>query len=445
MKNQRSSSFAQRSRQVLVLALFLAAASVVFSVNSHAQDPYTQLYSFTGGADGGNPLASLVFDKAGNLYGTTSYGNGGYNCYTYGTGCGTVFKVAFTYGHWQESVLYTFTGNADGSLPSGNLIFDKAGNLYGTASLGGDPTANCGVIFKLTPRPSGEWKEQVLYTFPGSNYEANGCNPGTGLVFDRKGNLYGTTNAGGLSGIGVVFELSTVAHAAWNFKVLYSFGKNDPPPPYSSLALDQAGNLYWTDNSPTSGVFELSPTDTGNWQEALIFQFAGYNGWLPSGPVIFDQAGNLYGVTFGGGPQFDYFGCESVGCGTVYELSPSQNGQWTQTTLYYFPSVANTNWDNGPVGGLVFDSSGNLYGALQGFCGQGVGGSLFEAPGCGSIFELSPGSGGTWTASVRHVFGYGTDGAAPAAGLIRDSKGALYGTTEYNGISGYGGVFRFKP
>ena len=175
------------------------------------------LYSFTGGADGLIPLAGLVFDAAGNLYGTTGYGGA--------DGSGVVFKLAPNPdGTWTESVLYSFTGYADGSIPGAGLIFDPTGNLYGTTTSGGpfsagECPAGCGVVFKLAPNPDGTWTESVLHSFTG----ADGQYPRAGLVFDVAGNLYGTTNGGGPDNDGVVFKLKPNLDGTWTESVLYSF------------------------------------------------------------------------------------------------------------------------------------------------------------------------------------------------------------------------------
>lgn len=457
MKN-RVSSLAGKLLKILTIATAVSLMTIALVATSSAKTHYAKIYQFTGGTDGGNPLANLITDAAGNLYGTTTYGDGGYACSNYGTPCGTVFKLAYIHGRWEETVLYTFNGRAGGSLPIGSLIFDKAGNLYGTAAYGGQPNFEGGVVFKLSPTPSGEWKEQVLHTFyhtPGSNNSAHGANPETGLVFDTAGNLFGTVSSGGEYEDGGVFELSPTSTSEWKYKLIYSFTSGvggNAISTYGNLNMDSAGNLYGTAaNYGEAGVvFELSPTSSADWQETVLYAFSGPDGEYPMGQVIFDPAGNLYGTSQAGGPDFG-MGCGGVGCGEVYELSPipGGGGGWTENILFAFPG--GTGWqDNaGPSAGLVFDSSGNLYGTTDtfndGLCSFGPGGDQVEAPGCGSIFELSPIQGGAWTESELHIFGYGKDGNAPAAGLTVGPNGTFYGTTEFGGLYGYGTVFEVIP
>jgi uncharacterized repeat protein (TIGR03803 family) len=256
----------------------------------------TVLYSFTiGAADGSNPIAGVTLDSAGNLYGTT-FQSGNESCFEY-TGCGVVYKWSPS---GQETVLYTFTGGADGGNPVGGVILDAAGNLYGTTADGGTPSgySGNGVVFMLTPAG----QETVLYTFTGG---ADGSTPDAGVVFDSEGNLYGTTYQGGTSGGGVVFKLDP----SGNYTVLYNFtGQADGGNPMAGVILDSAGNLYGTTEYGGSAagqhghgvVYEVNPSG----QETVLHTFAGPpDGSAPYGGVIFDAAGNLYGTTYHGGKQ----------------------------------------------------------------------------------------------------------------------------------------------
>jgi uncharacterized repeat protein (TIGR03803 family) len=178
------------------------------------------LHAFSG-SDGAQPYAGLIMDSAGNLYGTT-YSGGAFNA-------GTVFKLT---PKGKESVLYSFSGGADGNAPYlGALIMDENGNLYGTTSTGG----RYGVIFKVTP--AGE--ETVLYTFIGGN---DGANPSAGLVRDGKGNFYGTTLEGGSANDGTVFKLTPNGTES----LLHIFGGSDGADPYAGLMMDKKGDLYGT-------------------------------------------------------------------------------------------------------------------------------------------------------------------------------------------------------
>jgi uncharacterized repeat protein (TIGR03803 family) len=493
----------------------------VFRLAPNSTGPWTEtvLHSFTTESD--TPNGGLVFDQAGNLYGTTTE-----------TGK-TVFKLSpGSNGRWTESVIYQF---ASPVILNGNLIVDKAGNLYGTGSVG---------VFELTPSSSGSWTETLLYAFSAS--------PSGGLVFDPVGNLYGVTEGGGSSGLGVVFKLTPGSNGSWTETVLYNFqGGSDGEFPEGILAFDQNGNLYgttysggtadfgtvyelvssitgWTKTtlwnytggsdggnpafgvtlgasgqvyaaslvgspnpplnanssvielipanglwgettltrfSPTDGagpetnltagtagnfygttigggaygygtIFELTKSSGGIWTETVLYSFKsglGNRGASPSA-LILDAEGNLYGETaYGGAPGF----------GTVFELSPSAPGKWTEKDLYTF--TGGTAGDH-PLGGLVFDAQGNLYGATE-YGGSGSGCGVAK---CGIVFKLAP-SSGTWSQTVIYNFtGGATDGANPGAGLVFDQNGNLYGTTQFGGnasacTKGCGVVFQLSP
>ncbi len=381
------------------------------------------LYSFSGGSDPKFPYAGLIFDKAGNLYGTTEFGGT--------SNQGTVFEITpNSNGSWTESILYNFTGSTDGGQPYGGLVLDAAGNLYGTTNIGGSSNCNlgCGTVFKLRPG-SGGWSETVLYTFSGGS---DGREPYARLLSDASGNLYGTTLLGGnigsicSTGCGTVFKL-THSSGGWTESVLYAFqGGTDGASPYDGLALDAAGNLYGT--AYTGGpsgygvIFKLTPGSSG-WTESVLHAFKGGNdGKYSYGDLILDAASNLYGTAYQGG---------SRGYGVMFELQLNSKGRWTEKVLHSF---ANTPAGN-PVAGLVMDTAGNIYGttmlgATQSACGGG----------CGSLFKLSPVSGG-WTYKQVHVFGQGTDGYHPTGDLILDSGGNIYGTTQAGGAQGSGMVF----
>src|SRR5271167_2273777 len=320
------------------------------------------LHSFNGG-DGYWPFAGLIFDAAGNLYGTT-YVGGAY-------GEGTVFELTpAAGGGWTERVLYSFCSQrscTDGETPGAGLIFDAAGNLYGTTSGGGTGTY-FGTVFELTPTAGGGWMEQVLHSFNGGD----GYWPFAGLIFDAAGNLYGTTYVGGAYGEGTVFELTPAAGGGWTEQVLYNFKHNgtDGYNPEAGLIFDKNGNLYSTTLAGgTYGegtVFELRPTAGGDWTEEVLHSFGnGTDGYQPAGSLMFDAAGNLYGTTYGGG---------TYGYGTVFELTPTAGGGWTEKVLHSF--------GNGPDGyypyaGLIFDAAGNLYSTTHGGGTYGYG-TVFE-------------------------------------------------------------------
>jgi len=353
---------------------------------------YNVLFTFSG-SNGYEPDGNLVKDKAGNVYGTTALGGA--------DDSGAVFKLA---QDGTETVLYSFTDATDGGYPAANLTMDKAGNLYGTTNYGG--AYDNGVVFKLAP----DGTETVLYSFPGVDV----VDPLGGLILDKKGNLYGTTLAGGSYGNGDVYEVA----ANGTETELYAFtGGNDGGAPAANLITDAAGNFYSTTESGgaygNGTIFKLAPNGT----ETVLYSFTGgADGAIPSAGLITDSTGNLYGTAYNGGS----------GYGTIFMLSPSG----TETTLYTFTGGSDGAY---PLGDLFRDSSGNLYGT-----------SFFGgANNAGVVFKLSPAG----TETVLHAFAFGgSDGARPKAGLIKVTnqeagKGELYGTTERGGSNGDGTIF----
>jgi uncharacterized repeat protein (TIGR03803 family) len=406
-------------------ALLVIAVSLMFAHNAAAQSAYNVLYSFTGHADGGGVWDSVVSDTNGNLYATTS-GGGDF-------GYGTVFQLTPTsHGPWTETVLHSFMFN-DGAAPVGNLILDPAGNLYGTTPNGG--AYQEGTVFELTPI-SGSWTLSVLHNFCTESNCSDGGVPYDGLVMDKAGNLYGTAY--------VAFEL-TPGSGGWSESVLYTFCSKpscrDGSGPYAGVILDAAGNLYGTTTAGgnplcTGGngcgvVYELKPGSGGTWKEAVLHTFNGApNDGAGSSKLLFDSSGNLYGT--GGGGNHLCFGTSP--CGAVYKMTRGANGRWQETVIYDFTGGATGNGP-GNNSGLVIDQSGNLYGTAF------YGGST--SCGCGVVYKLAPGSGGTWTYSVLHTF-VGSDGAGPIASLILHN-GKLYGTTVLGGSGGSGVVFELTP
>ena len=311
----------------LLAAASAAVVTVILGLvaNVSAADKYEVIYNIPGLAGGAGPLGGLISDAAGNLYGTASFqGDASFG------GNGVVFKLSHdTSGGWRGTVLHTFQGT-DGANPNGGLIFDRAGNLYGTTYSGG--THNNGTVFKLSPDPDGKWTETVLHIFQGS---PDGANPDAGLIFDRAGNLYGTSFNGGVlsfGGNGTVFELSLEPNGEWSETVLHIFQTTGPPNfqatggsgPQARLTFDRAGNLYGTTfsgGSPNGGVvFKLSPEPNGRWIETVLHGFQGFpDGAQPIGDLVIDAAGNLYGTTTAGGNSGN---CFIGGCGTVFRITP---------------------------------------------------------------------------------------------------------------------------
>ena len=387
-----------------VLAIGLGLGSVAWGGSK-----YKVLYSFKGGTDGGGIFAGVAFDTKGNLYGTTT-GGGAH-------GDGTAFQLILASGgKWTKSILYSFCALprcGDGALPESTPVFDAAGNLYGTTN---------GTTFELSPTSDG-WTFKVI-----SDNAA-----GSSLTIDSAGNLYG---AGGS-----VWEL--VRASDWQVKLFHIFCRTNCRDGEKALAppvFDAVGNLYGTTEfggnmntqwCPTSGgcgvAYQLQSLGSGKWQYRVLHRFGAFSndGQLPyNAGVTLDSKGNIYGTTLYGG----------IG-GTVFELSPRQDGSWKETILYNF---ANFQTNGGaPVGGVTFDNLGNLYGTAS------AGGD--PTCDCGVVFKMTPKANGKWSYTVLHRF-KGTDGYGPGYNLIFDSDYKhLYGTTAAGGFGGYGVVYEITP
>jgi len=421
----------QKLSNLLHVALALATITFSLAVSARAQTE-TTLFSFADGPSGYNPVGGLIFDATGNLFGTTSEGGNLSACN--GIGCGVVFELSpIAGGGWSETVPHTFGGGGDGKNPFAGLISDAAGNFYGATGLGYN------TVFELSPLASGGWSKTVLHYF--SNF-AGGTDPYANLVFDSAGNLYGTAHNGGNTdcNCGVVYELSPTA-SGWKETVLHTFRAENGAYPNGNLIFDAAGNLYGTTyqggasctyaNCGTGLVFELSPVSGGGWREIPLYEFTNQeDGDHPNGGLIFDAAGNLYGTTEYGGNLGECAGAD--GCGVAFELSPRSSGGWEETYVYRFSSSDGAF----PLAGFVADASGNLYSTTQ------KGG----ASNCGVVFKLAPVSGGGWTESTTYTFTCLTDGGYPFDGdLILDAAGNLYGTAELGGTNGHGAVYEITP
>jgi uncharacterized repeat protein (TIGR03803 family) len=332
-----------------------------------------------------------------------------------------------------ERILHSFTGNPDGYDPSGgSLTFDKAGNIYCATYNGGTGTGTfcslgCGTIFKLTRTNSG-WTESVIYNFAGGT--ADGSQPNGDLVIDSSGNLYGTTYFGGAYTYGTVFEL-TPTGSGWSKKILHSFASgSDGVWPTAGMVIDGKGNLYGVAAYGGGGTvdggiaFELSPSAHGFVYTILHVFGNGADGANPYSRLTMGSSGHLFGTTGYGGPAHDY--CGSEACGTAFELTRGPGNVWTESVIYNFGnSITDASQPYAP---LVLDSLGNLYGTSL------EGGSCISN--CGTVFEISPASGGTWTEQVLFSFLSSATGTEPRSGLVMDSDGSLYGTTVFGGGGG---------
>jgi hypothetical protein len=448
---------------------WLAVVVVSMAISASAEWNEKVLYSFQGGTDGSTPAGAVVFDAAGNLYGTTT--NGGSSSCRSPFQCGTVYQLklpAKKGDPWTETVLHVFKGNDsnDGASPFGGLVMDAAGNLYGTTGYDGTGSCillgtnvGCGTVYELSPpaQKGGAWTETVIYNFQGNK---DGQLPIGDLVFDKQGSLYGATQFGGGYGscnspfdqhCGTVFELSPpkTKGGEWKEKVLYSFksGK-DGANPNGGLVFDSKGVIYGTtyfggnETGECSGgvggtgcgtVFALQPPGTrgGAWTNKVLHRFNGQDGATPAAGVVFGGNGNLYGTTYAGAVS---------GNGAVFELAAPTGGStpWKETVLHRF---SGQNDGENPTAGLILDANGNLYGATEY-------GNSFS----GTAFRLTPPkkNGNTWTLVILYGFTGSPDGAQPAASLTFDKHGKIYGTTQKGGTGtcsfyGCGTVFEVSP
>jgi len=358
-------------------------AGVLFRLN--ADGHYRLLYTFTGGADGGVPTSALLQDWAGNFYGVANGGGDG--------GAGVVFRLD---SRGRYKVLYSFTGGSDGGGPFGDLVMDEAGNLYGTTDGGG--STGSGVVFKLDKKGN----ETVLYDFSGGD---DGAVP-FGIARDADGTIFGAAMYGGASGAGTIFKLD----ANGQFSVLYSLtGGSDGGAP-NGVTLDCDRDLYGTANfggdAGAGVVFKLD----SNGQYSVLHSFTGLDGAYPLAGVLVDSRGNLYGDAQGG----------QAGAGTVFKI----NAKGHESTIYSFPGTDGSN----PLAGIIRDSQGNSYGTAT------YGGAYAV----GMVFKVDR----KGRESVLYNFTGGADGGYPQGGVIQDSVGNLYGTASGGGSTGQGVVFK---
>jgi uncharacterized repeat protein (TIGR03803 family) len=431
-----------KTTHVTRFACLLGLILIGVSLPARAQTE-TVLHEFgTTPTDGYQPTAPLLIDGSGNLFGTTTEGSETLCDLGEIFGCGIVFELVKS-NSYSEEIVYSFGTSSpvtDGASPQAGLIADAAGNLYGTTTYGGSANCTidigadgCGTVFELVKSSTG-YTENVLYAFTGYD----GAYPYAGLAMDSSGNLYGTTQGGGGYGWGTVFEL---VHSSGSYtdNVLYSFGgtAGDAASPIGGLLIDASGNLFGTtegdigpfDCGGTScgTVFELTKSSTG-YTERVLYQFTGSDGANPQAGLIMDSSGNLYGTTSQGG---------AYGQGTVFELVNS-SGSYTEKVLYSFAGGADGSF---PIASLLIDSSGDLFGTSK------MGGSTTacDGYGCGTVFELVN-SSGTYTERLLHGFGGFQDGSTPAAALVMDNSGNLYGTTAVGGSNLQNGiVFQVNP
>ena len=396
--------------------LFICAALLLLTSSPLLASTTRMIYSFSGGAGGEYLDSELVMDSAGNLYGTTVQGGT--------TSSGTVFQVTPSGVH---TVLYNFSGGADGAEPYKGVTIDSQGNLYGTTVAGGSGSceSGCGVVYKLT-NSGGTWSQSVIYAFTGGN---DGAEPGSPVALDKHGNIYGTTPIGGANGLGVVYQLKPDAAGGWTFHVIHTFtgGEDGIGGSAAHLLITRSGKIY---GACTTGgafgngtVFEMS-FDDGQWRFQTLYAFkGGPDGAWPYSGLVFDSDHNLYGTTYYGGVN---------GLGTVYKLSRT-NGIWKESVLHSF--AGGTQGDS-PLSTLARDASGNLFGTAS------DGGAPCS---CGVIYKMAQDTSGNWTYTVRYRFPGTPSLGISYNGMVRDVSGVFYGTTVHGGNTDDGAIYKFTP
>jgi uncharacterized repeat protein (TIGR03803 family) len=385
----------------------LAIVAVIMVAGPVWPSSYKVLHSFGPFPDAQSPEAGLVFDFAGNLYGTTF--NGGTS------DVGAVYELSPVQGGgWSAKVIYSFAGGADGGLPVATVVLDAKGHLYGTTESGG---VGNGVVFELSPPSPGstKWPETVIHTFTGGS---DGVAPLGGVTFDGFGNLIGTTSVGGITNDGIIFEL-TPSGNGWSETMIHTFaGTNDDSIPVGKLVMDSRGRIYGTSRGGVGTVYRLSRNPSGRWLYQQLYCFCKGGGVSPYGGLAVDSSFRVYGTSYGG-----------FGNGNVFELanpSPIQVKNLNGTTD-----------GGGPLGGVVPDAMNHLWGTTS------FGGGDH---GLGVIFNAVH-TGRTWTYKIEHLFagGANSDGATPITDLILDAAGNLYGTTYSGGSVNGGVVFELTP
>jgi uncharacterized repeat protein (TIGR03803 family) len=408
-----------RTKFVLALAL---AALFVFAVLPFAADsavPSKVIHSFNGGNAGGDPAGRLIFDGSGDLYGTTVTGGA--------SGCGTVFELPIAeFEKRDENVLYNFSCGADGKNPYGGVTFDNSGNfdLYGTTVAGGSGGTcsgdGCGTVFELTPKG-----ETVLYNFTGGN---DGSGPGGGVVFDKAGDLYGTTPDGGADSAGTVYELIHRT-GGWRERVIHTFtgGADGAVGSLGLLLIDGSGDLFGVTEGggahAAGVVFEMLPDPNGAWDFRTLYAFRGQpDAAFPYGGLIADAKGDLFGTTYYGGTSGD---------GTVFELRAEPGRHWIESVVYDFKGG---NDGSNPTDTPAFSPFGEIVGTTS------MGGT--STCDCGTVFKIKL---TTRQETVIHRFGAPGDGMYPYYDLLLDGSGTMYTTTAAGGNSNSGAAVELDP
>lgn len=387
-------------------------ALVIASTHTVNAQTFSVLHKFTGGTDGAYPLAGLTIGPGGVLYGTAQYGGSHQG--------GVVFRMNQVNSAWVFTPIYQFTGGSDGLRPIGGVVFGSGGALYGTTQQGG--VNNNGVVFALRPPStfcrsiSCTWNERVLHAFtgvPDGFYPEN-----EKLLFDGAGNIYGTTGEGGAHGGGTVFALSPSGGGQYTESILYNFSGPDGAYPAAGVIFDAAGNLYGTTSAGGTGrgcqlgcgtAYQLTPSN-GGWQENVLVNFDFGRAGLEGG--IYPYSGLVADASGNLYGTTIYSGQNSLN-GIVYKLAPS-NGTFTPSLAFAFPSSCQ------PYGGVTMDSAGNFFG-------------ICLSAGSGSVFELTNCSQSCVMIDLHDFDGF--DGLMPYGTPVLDGNGNLYGTTQYGGLN----------
>jgi len=448
-------------------SLAVAAVTMGLAASSFCAGQEAVLHTFTGAErNSGSAPGSLTFNASGDLFGTFSAGGVGEFA------DGGVFEMTpKAGGGFTYQAIHQFSqATGDGANPSSAFVLDAKGNLYGVTPNGGN---GCGIVFELSPTASGKWKETILHKFDSNGKD--GCNPSGRLIFDQAGDLFGGTfnGGGGLTnffcnnGCGTTYKLH-LANGKWTETVVHRFtGKGtDGQSPTGGLAFDKAGNLWGTTfiggvgKSSTCGdtngagfcgtVFELTPNANGTWTESTLYSFVDAStGWNSFSGLILDQAGDLVGTTENGGSALQ---------GTVFKITPKGEGKVEESLIHEFVGEADGAFPNS---GLTLGAAGTLYGVVS--QGGGIGGENIctedSDESCGIVYKLTPGSDGTFTETILYTFKGGADGAGPADDVLAfDANGDVFGSASAGGDfnfnqtgcpgnlpGGCGVVFKVKP
>lgn len=415
------------SRSMAFLAL---VAFPLLSISSAAQQ-YRILHTFdpiTGSLPNGDLL-----QYRGSVAGTTEQGGL--------SGNGSVITVVDVRTDATFNVIYSFTGGPDGSQPRGGLVVDKVGNLYGTTYAGGAGTCfsdGCGTVFKMSIEDIfGPWTKTVIHNFTGELAGGeDGAAPVGNLTIGPHGDIYGTTSYGGMHGCGIVFKLSD-SGGVWSETVLHHFaGTPDGCRPNGRMVFGRHAILYgttvaggtFTESEPdgVGTVFQLTPNQDGTWSESVIHDFgAEGDGFAPAAGLHADPEDVLYGTTYYGGIH----SCSTSTCGTVFQMKKIQ-GSWRERVIHHFDGVAG----NYPAAVVVRDRSGVFYGTT-------LSGGAHDT---GTVFKLTP-SGNDFVHTILHQFGDPTFGQSPNTATALDAFDRIYGMTLLGGTNGVGVLYNINP